>query len=563
MSRKILFSLAMIAFAGAVIVGATGAFFSDTETSTGNTFTAGAIDLKVDSQQHYNNAVCTNGVWALEAGQTAQLNQYPVIGSACDGSWELTDLGVQKFFNFGDVKPGDSGENTISLHVDNNDAWACVDVDVTKNDDKSSTEPELEDGDTAEDAGNILDGELAQNVYFTAWADDGDNKWESGEPLLFSNVNGPASDVLDGKTYALADSQTGAGLPMAPGSTRYIGLAWCAGAQTVDTSANTISCNGSSMDNKTQTDSMEASVTFRVEQSRNNEGFVCTAPTNGETGQKVGAKLSAYSAPTSCDITVDKNGGDVSRDTIQEGVNLATAGQTVCVKAGTYTEDVNVNKSITLAGDGPTLVTLTGVGTGEAGALVVTADNVTVKGFKVVGTGVSALRISGARAGDTFSFNNAVAATGKNAFLTDGGQSNHTISNNVFEGNASQLVYVNGNVDVALPSTNIDFISNTFGGTATGPLLGISANGSSITLNKFSGTTSYTSIESWEGNNIVNQNNFNVVGQKDVTNGVLAATQFPDTLNAENNWWGDTTPADNVTGLVDFTPSEASAFPEN
>jgi len=43
----------MIVFIGAVVAGATGAFFSDTETSTGNTFAAGEIDLTVDSTAHY------------------------------------------------------------------------------------------------------------------------------------------------------------------------------------------------------------------------------------------------------------------------------------------------------------------------------------------------------------------------------------------------------------------------------------------------------------------------------------------------------------------------------
>ena len=38
--KKILISLAVVGAVGAVVAGATGAFFSDTETSTGNTFTA-------------------------------------------------------------------------------------------------------------------------------------------------------------------------------------------------------------------------------------------------------------------------------------------------------------------------------------------------------------------------------------------------------------------------------------------------------------------------------------------------------------------------------------------
>lgn len=48
--RKILISLAVIAVAGAVAIGATTAYFSDTENSTGNTFTAGTLDLKVGGQ---------------------------------------------------------------------------------------------------------------------------------------------------------------------------------------------------------------------------------------------------------------------------------------------------------------------------------------------------------------------------------------------------------------------------------------------------------------------------------------------------------------------------------
>ncbi|MFA5791851.1 MAG: SipW-dependent-type signal peptide-containing protein [Candidatus Paceibacterota bacterium] len=274
--KKIILSLSMIAVVGVVVLGATGAFFSDTETSTGNTFTAGAIDLKVDSEQHYNGNVCQL------VGSTGQGNYqwvgsspYPVPGSPCDGTWTLTDLqnGVQKFFNFADIKPGDEGENTISLHVINNDAWACVDVNITKNDDVSSNEPELAAGDTA-NTDSIFDGELAQNIKFAAWADDGDNIWESPEPLLFSNQSGPASDVLGGKTYTLADSSTG---PLVASSTRYIGLAWCAGTQAIV--GNTITCNGAGMGNNTQTDSMVASIAFRVEQARNNAGFRCSTAT--------------------------------------------------------------------------------------------------------------------------------------------------------------------------------------------------------------------------------------------------------------------------------------------
>ncbi|MES2966747.1 MAG: TasA family protein, partial [Patescibacteria group bacterium] len=278
--KKIITSVGMIVFVGALVAGGTGAFFSDTETSTANVFTAGAIDLKVDSEQHYNGNECVDvdtsaGVDYEWVGESA----YPVPGTACDGTWTQTDLGISnKFFNFGDVKPGDEGENTISLHIDSNPAWVCADVAITSNDDESSVEPELGAGDVL-DTASITDGELAQNIEFTAWLDNastngavpGDNIHQAGEVLYFAP--GPASTVLAGGTLTIADGGTGTPLP--GGSTSYIGLAWCAGDMTASTGVGPIACDGAAMGNMAQTDSMTADLTFRVEQSRNNAGFRC------------------------------------------------------------------------------------------------------------------------------------------------------------------------------------------------------------------------------------------------------------------------------------------------
>ena len=49
-NSRILLSAASIAAAGALIIGATFAFFSDTETSSGNILTAGTIDITVDGE---------------------------------------------------------------------------------------------------------------------------------------------------------------------------------------------------------------------------------------------------------------------------------------------------------------------------------------------------------------------------------------------------------------------------------------------------------------------------------------------------------------------------------
>ena len=48
--RKILASIMTIALVASTTIGATQAYYSDTETSTGNTFAAGTLDLNVDGK---------------------------------------------------------------------------------------------------------------------------------------------------------------------------------------------------------------------------------------------------------------------------------------------------------------------------------------------------------------------------------------------------------------------------------------------------------------------------------------------------------------------------------
>ncbi|MCS7092649.1 MAG: CalY family protein [Patescibacteria group bacterium] len=297
--KKILMSLLTIGAVGSLAFGATSAFFSDTETSTNNKIVAGQLDLKVDSTAHYAGMVCKNNVWADEDNDQTNNPRPELLGKTCSGTWTSTDLGpTNQFFNLSDVKPGDTGENTLSLTVLDNDAWACIVMKNLKNDENQCTEPESDpqsgnDTTCGNDPVGAGLGELAQNLYFTAWLDqgnqagwqnsdndntnddpgEGDNKWQGPtlEPLLFSNQQGPASDVLNGKVYALADSTNGNYL--AGGVTNYIGLQWCAGQMTI--SGNTISCNGATMGNNTQTDSLTADVSIYVEQRRNNPAFKC------------------------------------------------------------------------------------------------------------------------------------------------------------------------------------------------------------------------------------------------------------------------------------------------
>jgi len=336
--NKILLSIATLGVVGAVVAGSTTAIFSDTESSTGNTFTAGAIDLQVDNESYY-----------LQNAQGLML-PHP------SATWAQTDLTNQLFFDFDDVKPGDIGEDTISLHIETNDAWLCVDLNLTSNDDNDCTEPELQnDGTCVPDNGDEFDGELAQSLNFIFWNDDGDNVLEVGEQVL---TEGPASNVLNATTWTLADSSinvfTGqSNDPLEGGITHYIGKAWCFGDLTenrLPQDSNDgpnlrgpgVSCDGSGEDNSTQTDSLKGDITFYAEQSRNNPNFVCGgAPATDGTLQIVKSVATGQADPDSFTFDVD-NGGLVLDDVIQGSYPLPVGTYTVTENPFTdYTGDLS------------------------------------------------------------------------------------------------------------------------------------------------------------------------------------------------------------------------------
>ena len=298
--RRILLSAAMIVFVVAAIVGGTGAFFSDTETSTGNVFAAGALDLKIDNESYYNGLVCAEvdegeyewqqTTWG-EANMAQHFDPYMtnLIGTPCVTSWALKDLGEgDLFFDFEDVKPGDWGEDTISIHVHDNPAWACMDMRIQ------------------EDDFGANDLALQEQIQFIWWADDGDNVLEADEYDSLQIANGPAIEVLN-SYYALADSETNVWDPNAPGTpllggvdpetqeenVYYVAKAWCFGEfefgdnlAEQDGEGKTgqngpgdrgpgFVCNGASTGNDAMAGRFLVDVAFEAVQARHNGNFQC------------------------------------------------------------------------------------------------------------------------------------------------------------------------------------------------------------------------------------------------------------------------------------------------
>jgi predicted ribosomally synthesized peptide with SipW-like signal peptide len=268
--KRIIFSLAVIgALAVVVGFGATSAFLSDTETASGNVFVAGAIDLKVDNESYYNGAI----------------SDITTFGPSDLGNGLL-------LINFTDLKPDDEGEDTISLHVNNNDAYLCLDMSLTTNNDISSTEPELI-VDAPEDVNDTWDGELGNLVKMVWWVDDGDNVLEQGETLLSDGEQTILSLFGEDKKFSavLADANTnvwtGVPGPALGGETYYIAKGWCYGTMTLNpvtpgdydsplgAQGSGFTCNGTQLGNESQTDGVTMDIAFRAVQARHNPNYTC------------------------------------------------------------------------------------------------------------------------------------------------------------------------------------------------------------------------------------------------------------------------------------------------
>lgn len=84
--------------------------------------------------------------------------------------------------------------------------------------------------------------------------------------------------------------------------------------------------------------------------------------------------------------------------TIQSRIDAATAGDTTVVPAGSYTEDLTINKSLILKGANESVNPVTGTRVAESiltGKILVTASDVTIKGLEITNPVYSGVSIKG------------------------------------------------------------------------------------------------------------------------------------------------------------------------
>lgn len=545
LNTKILLSGATIVAAAALIIGATYAFFSDTETSTDNVLVAGQLDLKV-----------ANTSYAFDYNVESIVNPTGVFGQVAHTTWTNEDP-IGKFFDFVDLKPGDYGEDTISLTVEDNDAWICAATQITEG----------------------ADSDLADEVNFAFWNDDGDNVYEGDsaevDEVIF--LQGPAS-ALDGGAgqIALADSTTNIwadGAPNTPvigASTNNIGKIWCygtlvpspltAGNHTPEAGATGFTCDGSLIDDG-QLQTLMGDIQFYAVQARNNASFTCANdytpewPDGGTGGPEVGSVLSAYTPPTGddCDVIVEDT------ETIQDGVDEADPGETVCVENGTYVENVTIStNNVTLAGDGASATSTIN------GRVKIDATGVTVKGFNILGANVSGEGVNGVYVvggSDNLTISDNLIdgdghASGQRigVHFAAGGTTDVTVENNVIRNWDSTGLYLNPTAGPVSIMFN-DFLTNNVGIGSS------SINNVTITNNDFVGNIAEAmGMDSTAGSVSgieIHVNNFTPAG---VGNNVNSYGSTP--ADATNNWWDNEDAGDRTNDQPDInvTSPAGSAF---
>jgi len=130
-------------------------------------------------------------------------------------------------------------------------------------------------------------------------------------------------------------------------------------------------------------------------------------------------------------ITVDDDGG-ADFEKIQDAINASGEGDTVRVYAGTYNENVRVNKAVNLIGNGSEDTTIDG---GESGDVVkITADWVNMSGFLVTGSGGSTFSGIKVESDHNHIFKNDCLNNSEGIYLQY--SRGCTIENNTFENNS-------------------------------------------------------------------------------------------------------------------------------
>ena len=187
------------------------------------------------------------------------------------------------------------------------------------------------------------------------------------------------------------------------------------------------------------------------------------------TGVPVAASPNDWYVDASVSESGDGTSWETAFKTIQEGVNAATAGDTINVAAGTYKENVVLDKQLTLIGDPSTPSNVVVDAQGSGYPIKITADGCTLKGFKVVNCGTNTAGIMLHQANNNIVENNIASdnTVGWGIRLYAGWPvtacSSNTIKNNIANGNGQAGIALGQGANSNIVEQN-QANNNTYGG---------------------------------------------------------------------------------------------------
>lgn len=166
--KKLLFSFLVLGITSVLAIGATTAYFSDTEISAGNTFTAGTLDLKVDGGDVNVSYTYSNMI----PGVTQPNMTYHLRN---DGS-------INGFLNI---------KNIVIRSSEN----GCLEPEISAGDNTCSDDPNEGELD------QVLNLRLMHDANCNGWKETGDTILFQGfantiAPQYFSNISIPAGQEI-------------------------------------------------------------------------------------------------------------------------------------------------------------------------------------------------------------------------------------------------------------------------------------------------------------------------------------------------------------------------------
>jgi parallel beta-helix repeat protein/VCBS repeat-containing protein len=269
------------------------------------------------------------------------------------------------------------------------------------------------------------------------------------------------------------------------------------------------------------------------------------------TGLLVVLACAAFAAPASAVTTVCSSGCDAT--TIQGGVNAAPPGDTVTVAAGTYDEDVTVNKTLTLQGAGADSTTIRGPMGGGTSTVHVSAPDVVIDAFTVTRAGnnttdwdnnLNTAGISVQGTSNDMTVTNCIATENRNGIDINNSNGN-TIQNNLIVDNRTGMILRN-------QTDNTTVTENRIADNWTIGVLFIDASGGSNSPVQTAANSTFS------GNDI--SGNWYAQIEDRQSGGSLPAPGTTNKKNFSGNWFGTMSPS--VTTSAAGEPGYSAQIPE-